>query len=457
MLLVVISLIIINTFISRIILNIYIEERKSNILIRANILSNDIKSFTIHNQIVEHTAYMESIILNHSKKINARIIVVDKKGLVIGDSNKEYLNKTFKHVEIQNALEGITSSNVYNFEDYGHVLYISVPLILQNNIVGATLISISINDIYSTVGNINKSLILISTACILIIAIISFVFLDFVFKPLERFTKAIIGMSKGDLKQKIEINTNDEFKKMADAFNAIIMKLDQVDRQREEFVANVSHELRTPISSMKLLSESLLHQDEEDIEVYKEFMSDISSESDRLNNIIVELLSLVDLDKEKLHLSYKITYINFLLEKIVNRMQPLSEQKNIQLILNLKEKIQIKVDAEKIQQAIINIIDNAIKYTQEYGEVIVSLYSKGRWAVIEVQDNGIGIPEESIGYIFDRFYRVDKARTRKTGGTGLGLSIAHQIITLHQGVIDIQSKVGEGSIFYIKIPQDIEL
>lgn len=439
------------------ILNIYIEERKNNILIRANILSNDIKNFTINNQIVEHTAYMDSIIENYSKKINARIIVVDKKGLVIGDSNKEYLNRTFKHIEIQNALKGNTSSNIYNFREYGHVLYIAVPLIVQNNIVGASLISISINDIYSTLGDINKNLILISIGSIIIIAFISFVFLDFIFKPLERFTKAIIGMSKGGLKQKIEVDTNDEFKRMADAFNAIIMKLDQVDKQREEFVANVSHELRTPISSMKLLSESLLLQNEEDINVYREFMTDISTESDRLNNIINELLALVDLDKEKLHLNYKLTYINFLLEKLVSRIKPLAEKKNIKLSLKLMDEIQIKVDSEKMQQAIINVIENAIKYTQEGGKVTVSLYSKGKYAIIEIKDNGIGIPKDSLNHIFERFYRVDKARTRITGGTGLGLSITNQIVSLHQGIIDVDSTMGEGSTFYIKIPLDIQL
>ena len=126
-------------------------------------------------------------------------------------------------------------------------------------------------------------------------------------------------------------------------------------------------------------------------------------------------------------------------------------------MLNLNDKIQIRVDAEKIQQAIINIIDNAIKYTQEGGEVKISLYSRTKWCVIEIRDNGIGISEKSLSHIFDRFYRIDKARSRKTGGTGLGLSIAHQIVTLHQGTIEVESKVGKGSAFSIKIPNNIEL
>ncbi|WP_242942481.1 ATP-binding protein [Proteiniborus sp. DW1] len=453
MLLVIVSLLIINVFISRLILNIYVEQRKSNVLIRANIVANETKNYLTTNAM----SNINSIAEEYSKEISGRIIVVDRTGVVRGDSNKEYLGSTFRHTEIQYALKGQTSANIYNFKDYGHVLYVSVPAIFHNRIVGAILISVSINDIYREVSHINQNLYLISAVSIVLIAFISFIFLDFTFRPLESFTKAIDGMTKGDFKQKVEINTNDEFKNMADAFNAMIMKLDQVDKQRNDFVANVSHELRTPISSIKLLSDSLLHQNEDNISIYREFMEDISAEADRLNNIIYELLALVDLDKEKLHINYKTTYMNFLLEKIVNRMRPLAEKKNIKLTLEQDERIQIKVDSEKIQQAIINIIDNAIKYTSEYGKVQVKLYSQSKWCVIEVKDNGIGIPENRLSQIFDRFYRVDKARSRKTGGTGLGLSISQQIVSLHQGIIEVESVVDKGSIFYIKIPNDINL
>lgn len=457
MLLVIISLLIINIFISKLILNIYVEQRKSNVLIRANIVANEVKNFLTVKYYPTVLLNIESIVDEYSNEVSGRIIVVDREGVVRGDTNKEYLGRTFRHIEIQYALKGQTTSNIYNFKEYGHVLYVSVPVIFNNRIVGAILISVSINDIYRELSHINQNLYLISTVSIALIAFVSFIFLDFSFRPLERFTKAINGMTKGDFKQKVEINTNDEFKNMADAFNAMIMKLDQVDKQRNDFVANVSHELRTPISSIKLLSESLLHQNEDNISIYKEFMEDISAEADRLNNIIYELLALVDLDKEKLQINYKITYMNFLLEKIVSRMKPLAEKKYIKLTLEQDKKIQIKVDYEKIQQAIINIIDNAIKYTPEGGKVQVSLYSQGKWCVIEVRDNGIGIPENNLAQIFDRFYRVDKARSRKTGGTGLGLSISQQIVSLHQGVIEVESGVGKGSIFYIKIPNDINL
>lgn len=456
LLLLIISLIIINGFISKTILNIYLEQKRSDLLTRANIISNNIK-YHIDADINTPTEnFLQITLENFSKSIGARIIVTDENKRVIGDSNREFIGDVFTHDEIAKALSGITSYKAYNFREIGHVLYLSVPISFGDKIVGATLISTSIDDIYNTVGEINRSLVLISFSSIFFILIISFVLVSIISRPIESFTKSIIRMSRGNLDERLEINTNDEFKKMGDAFNIMAMKLDQVDKQRKEFVANVSHELRTPLSSIKLLSESLIHQNEDNIMIYREFLKDIDSEIDRLNNIIDDLLSLVDMDKEKLTINYKTTYVNYLLEKIVTRLKPLADKKSIGLSFISGERIQIKMDTEKMQQALINIIHNAIKYTPDGGQVKIRLYSQGRFTIIKIKDNGIGIPKESLHHIFDRFYRVDKARSRNTGGTGLGLAIAKQVVNLHQGDIIVESEVGKGSIFYVKIPNIID-
>jgi len=139
----------------------------------------------------------------------------------------------------------------------------------------------------------------------------------------------------------------------------------------------------------------------------------------------------------------------------VEQLRPLSKEKNIKLILEEKNRIQLNIDKDKIKQAIINIVHNGIKYSDIDGKVKISLYSDKNSAIIKVSDEGYGIPKDSIPYIFDRFYRVDKARSRKTGGTGLGLSISKQIINMHHGTIEVKSRVGKGTTFYIKIPLDI--
>ena len=450
LLLIFVTLIIINVFISKTILNIYIQQKQNDTFTKANIISNRTRYQLASDRMNEE--WVKKAINEYSKEINGRIIIVDKNNIVKGDSNNLFIGDTFKHDEIQKALNGENSRRVYNFRDTGRVMYVSVPVILNDEIVGVTLISVSIDNIYLEVKHISRKVALISGISMLVTAIIAFFFSDAIFKPLGQLKNAINKVAQGHLEEKVNIDSNDEFKEVAEAFNIMILKLDQVDTQRKDFVANVSHELRTPLTSIKILSESLISGEDFNVDVYKEFLTDIDSEVDRLNNIITDLLTLVDLDKEKLTLDLKITYMNFLLERIYLRLKPLAEKKSIDLELVLNEKIQLKVDNEKIQQAIINIIDNAIKYTQTGGKVKLKLYNEGKYAIIEIKDNGIGIPEENIQNIFERFYRVDKARSRDTGGTGLGLSIAWQIVSLHQGTIEVESKVGVGSTFYIKLP-----
>jgi signal transduction histidine kinase len=274
-------------------------------------------------------------------------------------------------------------------------------------------------------------------------------------KPINKFYPAIENIKKGDLGQKVDIRTSDEFSLLGDAFNSMTVRLNEVDEQREAFVANVSHELKTPLASIKLLTENLLLQDNIEKKVYREFLKDINDEIDRLNNIVTELLSLVDLDKNKLKLDLQITYLNYILEKIIEQLNPLAKEKNIKLIFEERDRIQIKIDKNKIKQAVINIVHNAIKYSDEGSVVKIALYTDKNYATIKISDNGYGIPKESLPYIFDRFYRVDKARSRKTGGTGLGLSISKQIINMHHGTINVKSRVGRGTTFYVKIPIEV--
>jgi signal transduction histidine kinase len=453
LLLVLIALIIINIFISNTIKKIYIEQKKSDTFAKANIVSNRVRYYLLSDRM--NQPHIKETMQDYSEEIDSRIIIVNKENVVKGDSSNIYLNEIFKHDEIQKALNAENSYGIYNFKQSGYVMYTSVPIVIDDKVIGATLLSTSIDYIYDEVNHISNQLILISLTSIIVISFIGFIFAGVIFKPLSEFKRVIDEVAKGNLKEKVKIDSNDEFKELADAFNIMITGLDQVDTQRKDFVANVSHELKTPLSSIKVLSESLINQENYDADVYKEFLIDIDSEVDRLNNIVSDLLSLVDIDKEKLSINYRIIYLNSLLEKIVCRMKPLAEKKSIDLRLKLNEEVQAKLDSEKIQQAIMNIIDNAIKYTPEGGRIVVKLYEYEKVATIEIKDNGIGIPEENLKYVFERFYRVDKARSRSTGGTGLGLSIAWQIVTLHQGTIEVKSKVGKGSIFYIKLPTKV--
>lgn len=450
LLLILITLIVINLVICKTVFNIYIEQEKNNSFSKANIISNRVRHQLSNDRMDEK--WVQVSIDDYSKEINSRIIIVDNSNIVQLDSHNSFLGEKFYHDEIKAALRGENSSGIYNFKQSGRVMYIAVPVILNDEVVGATFLSRSIDHIYYEVRHIWRKLELISVVSMAITAIVVFFLAGVIFRPLNDLKYTINKVTQGNFKEKVHVYSNDEFKEVAEAFNMMISKLEEVDNQRKDFVANVSHELRTPLTSIKILSESLINQDTFDQDIYKEFLIDIDSEVDRLNNIISDLLVLVNLNKEKLVLDKKITYINYLLEKTIFRMKVIAKQKDIDLNLKLNEKIQIKIDEDKIQQAIINIIDNAIKYTDIKGTIEVELYKKDKYAIIKISDNGSGIPEESLEHIFERFYRVDKARSRNTGGTGLGLSIAWEIIAYHGGIIDVESQLGIGTDFYIKLP-----
>ena len=225
-----------------------------------------------------------------------------------------------------------------------------------------------------------------------------------------------------------------------------------MEEKRRVFVSNASHELKTPLSSIKLLSESVLAMPEVDEETVKEFMTDISGEVDRLSKIIERLLSLTKLDTEAEPLSLKVTDINETAQRIVKSLAPVAENEGISLTLLTEKEVIAVADREKMWQVVYNITDNAIKYTPEGGRVEVGVYGSGTECRIEVTDNGMGIPEKDIDKIFDRFYRVDKARSRESGGTGLGLSIVKELVEMHGGKITVESVVDSGTRMKIVIP-----
>ena len=214
----------------------------------------------------------------------------------------------------------------------------------------------------------------------------------------------------------------------------------------------MSHELKTPITSMKVLADSLISQDDVPMELYKEFMTDIGEEIDRENKIINDLLSLVKLDKKAADLHIEDKNINELLDQIIKRLKPIADKKKVELVMENFKPVVAQVDETKLSLALSNLVENAIKYNKDEGWVHVSLNVDHKYFYVKVEDSGIGIPEESQEHIFERFYRVDKSHSREIGGTGLGLAITRSAVLMHRGAIKVYSKLGEGTTFTVRIP-----
>ena len=235
-------------------------------------------------------------------------------------------------------------------------------------------------------------------------------------------------------------------------FNKMLGRLKVLDDSRQEFVSNVSHELKTPLTSMKVLADSLLAQEDVPVELYQEFMGDITEEIERENKIINDLLSLVKMDKTASDLNVKPENINELVERILKRVRPIAAVRNIEVVFESFRPVTAEVDEVKLSLAISNLVENAIKYNKEDGWVHVSLNADHKYFYVKVADSGIGIPEESIEHIFERFYRVDKSHSREIGGTGLGLAIARNAIVMHRGAVKVYSEEGTGTTFTVRVP-----
>jgi len=230
-----------------------------------------------------------------------------------------------------------------------------------------------------------------------------------------------------------------------------ITEMKRLEGMRKDFVANVSHELRTPITSIKGFSETLLDGAMHDEEMMVEFLTIIYNESDRIQNLIEDLLALSKLEGDNFMLVLHDVNVLDLYESIKPAISYNAEQKNINLTADVED-IDFKADKNRISQVIINLVDNAINYTPENGNVSLRIYKEEDKVKISVSDTGIGIPEKEIPRIFQRFYRVDKARTRDSGGTGLGLAIVKHIIEVHNGEISVESVVDKGTTITATLP-----
>ena len=272
-------------------------------------------------------------------------------------------------------------------------------------------------------------------------------------RPFKRLLRSFDRVAQGDLDADISEDAYSETRQMSQAVQKSLRKLKAVDQSRQEFVSNVSHELKTPITSIRVLADSLMGMEDAPVELYREFMADISDEIDRENQIIEDLLTLVRMDKSaESQMNISQVHINHELEMILKRLRPIAKRSNVELILESIREVTADVDKVKLNLAVTNLVENAIKYNIDSGWVRVTLDADHKYFYVKVADSGIGIPEDSVDHIFERFFRVDKARSREVGGTGLGLSITKNVIQMHHGVIDVESTPGEGTTFSMRIP-----
>lgn len=394
---------------------------------------------------------MNSRLSSYSALNQIRIRVVNLNYVISVDTYAIDTNKTILNSRVFDIFSNHKNSSGYD-KKTGNI-QAAVPVYNDSGTFIAVLIAdldyTEIDAMFHDVNGQNNNIkVVIITIC-LVVLIIGIYLLN---RPVKRVLDIVSNVSAGYTDERIPVKGYTEIREIADDFNNIMDRANETDQSRAEFVSNVSHELKTPITSIKVLAESLNTQENVPLEVYQEFMQDIVSEIDRESKIIEDLLTLVRMDKSAATLNISSVNMNELLEMTLKRLKPLAQKKNIELLFESFRPVVAQIDEVKMTQVISNLVENSIKYNVEDGWVHVSLNADYQYFYIRVEDSGIGIPEESINKIFERFYRVDKARSRETGGTGLGLAIVKNIILMHHGTIKVHSEENIGTTFTMRIP-----
>lgn len=382
---------------------------------------------------------------------NGRIQVINSEYVIVEDT---YVIDEAKY-NISELVMKCMSGNksYYNRNDWN--VDVAQPIVSQSDeksVIGVLLFSAEATDIAAVSNQLDVIMDIVEIIVFIIISVLSYIISDLLTRPLIKLVNKFKEAARGNIQEDIVVSTYKETRAVSDSYNKMLARLKTLDESRQQFVSNVSHELKTPITSIKVLADSLNMQENVPVELYKEFMLDISKEIERENMIIEDLLSLVKLEKTTNSLNISETRINDMLEALLKQLTPIAAVKNVELILESFRPVIAEIDEMKLNLAFSNLIENAIKYNREGGWVKVTLNADHKYFYVKVEDNGIGIPDEDQEKVFERFYRVDKARSRETGGTGLGLAISQSIVFTHKGAIKLYSKLDEGTTFTVRIP-----
>lgn len=392
-----------------------------------------------------------------SNLYDGRVLIINSNFRVVKDTYAISEGKTMISEEVIKCFKGESTSRYDKKNGY---IEMTVPIIGTRTVEGedisevrgVILASASTDSIVATLEILSRKALILEILMVIIIVGIVFFFSHILIRPFNRVTQAISEVKDGYTDEPISVPDYIETEHIVDAFNQLLGRMKVINDSRQDFVSNVSHELKTPMTSIKVLADSLNQQPDVPVELYREFMQDITEEIERENKIINDLLTLVKLDKTEAKMDISAVDINALLESTLKRLRPIARKRDVEVVLESIRPVTAEVDEVKMSQIFTNLVENAIKYNKEHGWVKVLLDADHQFFTVEISDSGIGIGKEDYEHIFERFYRVDKSHSREIGGTGLGLAITRNAVLLHRGSVKVSSVEGEGTCFTVKIP-----
>ncbi len=384
---------------------------------------------------------------------NVRITFLDFNGKVLGDSMADFrgMENHLGRREIDEAVKGLTGIDTrFSATVNMNLMYVAFPDMKLKLI---TRISIPLSEL----GKIDTLLWTFTIAGILAGLVLTVFFAiritDTVTNPVKGLVSVSHDITRGDYSKRVKVESNDEWGELSENINEMAAKLGKLEKIRTEFVTNVTHELKTPLTSIRGFVETLRNGALNDAGAAAKFLMIIDIEAERLNNLINDILYLSEIETGVKDGNIAMHLLKPIVEEVASMLGNQAEKRNIGIYTEIEDMLQLTANRDRIKQLLINLIDNAVKYNIDGGSVIVKAWRDEGNVLISVKDTGIGIPEEYQERIFERFYRVDKGRSRSMGGTGLGLSIVKHIVNLYNGDIHVKSQSGKGTEFTVRLPE----
>ena len=390
-----------------------------------------------------------------------RILVTDPAGLILYDSTRkndregeEATEERYEYALFQEIVSALWGNDVFysRYEDSKLISTAASPIMYRGVIIGAIYV-LEVDEAQGTLLlNLQQNLRSISLVIAVVTLVMSAFFSKMLTARMAALLRAIRIVGEGEYGHRLQPVGRDELAQLAEEFNHLTDRLQTTEEVRRRFVSDASHELKTPLASIRLLTDSILQTDQMEAETVREFVSDIGREAERLTRITEHLLALTRLDSLPASQTEPVD-LGQVTGRVVSMLLPVADSAGVSLETNLKPGCIVRGTEDEMYQIAHNLVENAIKYNFDGGKVFVEVYPDGDQILLEVGDTGIGIPDEDLPKVFNRFYRVDKARSRAAGGTGLGLSIVRDTVRRHGGWVIARPRHPEGSIFTVGFPR----
>lgn len=446
---------VITTFIVLLFLNIYstkvsqdvfFNSKKASMIEKCQLTASEIARLDVLN-----TSTVSNVVSEMDSLRVTRLIVTDQTGLVIYDSTAKS-SAAEQYAILPEIIQALEINDVFtsNYQDGAIQSRTATPVISYATLIGCVYMMEYDTQLGALIQTLQNNTFTITFVLELLVILFSFIFSKAFTRRLRRIMTTMRTIRSGDYSQEVHMGGNDELTVLGSEFNDLLKRLRTSEQKRNNFVSDASHELKTPLASIKLLSDSIL-QNEMDLQTTREFVQDIGNEAERLNRMTQKLLSLSHVEGQS-DSDCEIVYIFPTVERVVRMLTPVAEKGNITISQELIEDSSILILEDDLYQIIFNLVENGIKYNVSGGSLHISLQKENDNAVLTVTDTGVGIPKEALGHIFERFFRVDKARSRKSGGSGLGLAIVRIMVERNHGTIQVESTVSVGTKFTVSFP-----